>query len=58
VGKPQAHRSKGETLKYDKPEVMDLGSIGDHTFTTPSGSLKGTTGHDPHGELSDHTVGT
>ena len=42
-------------MEYEKPTVTDLGSIADHTFTTPSGSLKGTTGHDPFGELSVHT---
>jgi hypothetical protein len=41
-------------MAYIKPEIVDFGSIASHTFTTPSGSLKGTSGHDPFGELSDH----
>lgn len=45
-------------MKYEAPVVRDFGSIGSHTFTTPSGSLKGTTGHDPFGELSDHGEST
>ena len=40
-------------MKYEKPEIQDLGVIGDHTFFIPiSGSHKGTGGHDPFGELS------
>jgi hypothetical protein len=42
-------------MEYERPTVIDLGSIADHTFINPSGSNKGTTGHDPFGELSVHT---
>jgi hypothetical protein len=41
-------------MRWETPEIIDLGSIADHTFTTPGGDLKGTDGHDPFGELSDH----
>jgi hypothetical protein len=42
-------------LKYQKPEIRDLGAIADHTFINPGGDNKGTSGHDPFGELSEHT---
>jgi hypothetical protein len=41
-------------MRWETPAIIDLGSIADHTFVTPSGALKGTEGHDPFGELSDH----
>ena len=28
-------------MKYEPPEIIDLGSIRDHTFNTPSGAFKG-----------------
>lgn len=28
-------------MTYEKPEVVDYGSIADHTFTTPGGNVKG-----------------
>jgi hypothetical protein len=28
-------------MRYEKPVVTDLGSIVDHTFTTPHGQVKG-----------------
>ncbi len=28
-------------MVYETPVVMDLGSIADHTFTTPGGNTKG-----------------
>jgi hypothetical protein len=28
-------------MTYERPEVMDFGSIADHTFTTPGGRTKG-----------------
>lgn len=37
---------------YQKPEIRDLGAIGDHTFINPGGDDKGAAGHDPFGELS------
>lgn len=39
-------------MRWETPEIIDLGSIADHTFITPGGDAKGTTGHDPEGELS------
>jgi hypothetical protein len=42
-------------MKYEKPQIRDLGEIGEHTFITPGGDNKGTTGFDPFGELSDHS---
>jgi hypothetical protein len=48
-------------MKYEKPEVMDFGSISDHTFTTPGGSVKGgkpPSKPDEHGELSHEEVGS
>lgn len=45
-------------MTYEAPVIRDFGSIGAHTFTTPGGDLKGTTGHDPFAELSDHSTGT
>lgn len=30
-------------MEYERPEVRDLGSIVDHTFTTPGGRVKGCT---------------
>jgi hypothetical protein len=30
-------------MRYEKPVVIDLGSIVDHTFTTPHGTVKGCT---------------
>jgi hypothetical protein len=34
-------REQGMT--YERPEVMDFGSIADHTFLTPGGREKGCT---------------
>ena len=28
-------------IDYEAPEVVDYGSIADHTFTTPGGTVKG-----------------
>jgi hypothetical protein len=47
-------------MKYEKPEVLDFGSIGDHTFTTPGGQVKGgrpPSKPDEHGELSHEETG-
>jgi hypothetical protein len=30
-------------MTYERPEVMDFGSIADHTFATPGGNEKGCT---------------
>jgi hypothetical protein len=30
-------------MRYEKPVVVDFGSITDHTFTTPGGNVKGCT---------------
>ncbi len=32
---------------YEKPTVIDYGSIADHTFDTPGVGDKGTCGYDP-----------
>jgi hypothetical protein len=32
---------KVERMVYEAPEVTDFGSIVDHTFTVPSGTVKG-----------------
>ena len=32
---------KGGRMVYETPVVLDLGSIADHTFTTPHGNTKG-----------------
>jgi hypothetical protein len=42
-------------MQWETPEIHDLGTIAEHTFVTPSGSHKGTVGHDPHGEISAHS---
>jgi hypothetical protein len=42
-------------MQWETPEVEDLGSIADNTFLNPGGDQKGTTGHDPFGELSEHS---
>ena len=34
---------KGGSMPYEKPELVDLGSIVDHTFATPHGNVKGCT---------------
>ncbi len=34
-------------MLYEKPEVIDYGPIGDHTFDVPGGSFKGECGYDP-----------
>ena len=39
-------------MKYEKPEIEDLGMIGDNTFLNPGNSHKGTSGLDPFGEIS------
>lgn len=44
-----------EKKVYEKPTLIAYGSVADQTLTTPSGAAKGTTGHDPGGELSLHT---
>jgi hypothetical protein len=44
---------------YEKPEIIDFGSISNHTFTSPGGDSKGATTCqfcDPHGELSHSNV--
>jgi hypothetical protein len=51
----------GGQMKYEKPEVVDYGSISDHTFTTPGGQVKGgkpPSKPDEHGELSHEEVGS
>jgi hypothetical protein len=30
-------------IAYEAPEIVDYGSIADHTFTTPNGRVKGCT---------------
>lgn len=45
-------------MKYEKPAITDLGDIGSHTFLNPGGDEKGTTGHDPFGELSVKSNGS
>ena len=50
-----------DRVKYQRPEVMDFGSISDHTFTTPGGSVKGgklPAKPDEHGELSHEETGS
>jgi hypothetical protein len=58
----QEHAIEGSgRMKYEKPEVMDFGSISDHTFTTPGGQVKGgkpPSKPDEHGELSHEEVGS
>lgn len=39
-------------MKYEKPEIQDLGDIGEHTFVNPGGENKGQAGFDPFGEIS------
>jgi hypothetical protein len=34
-------------MTYERPEVVDFGSIADHTFQTPGVGDKGTCGYDP-----------
>jgi hypothetical protein len=34
---------RSSCMTYEKPEVTDFGSIVDHTFTTPHGTVKGCT---------------
>lgn len=34
-------------MTYERPEVVDFGSIADHTFNTPGEGDKGTCGYDP-----------
>ena len=34
-------------MLYEKPEVIDYGPIGDHTFDVPGVGDKGTCGYDP-----------
>ncbi len=44
---------------YERPEITDLGSITDHTFTSPGDDSKGALDCqfcDPHGELSHSNV--
>ena len=46
-------------MEYEKPAIVDMGSIADHTFTTPGGDSKGALTCDfcdPHGELSHSNV--
>ena len=48
-----------ESVEYQKPTITDLGSIADHTFTSPGGDGKGAITCDfcdPHGELSHSNV--
>jgi hypothetical protein len=42
------------SMAYIKPGIIDFGGIASHTFLNPGGDEKGTEGHDPFGELSDH----
>jgi hypothetical protein len=40
-------QKEGSHMKYEKPEIVDLGSIADHTFmpTPPKGTGGGGGGH-------------
>jgi hypothetical protein len=40
-------RGKGSSVKYEKPGIVDYGSIADHTFDTPGQGDKGLCGNDP-----------
>jgi hypothetical protein len=42
-------------MDWETPVIEDLGEIADHTFINPGGANKGTTGHDPFGEISVHS---
>ena len=43
-------------MRYEKPEVIDYGPIGDHTFDVPGVGDKGVCGYDPmFGEPSCHS---
>jgi hypothetical protein len=42
-------------MTYEKPAIVDFGSIADHTFDNPGKGDKGTCGNDPMwGEPSCH----
>lgn len=40
-------RGKDKRMRYEKPVIVDYGSIGDHTFDNPGVGDKGTCGNDP-----------
>jgi len=42
-------------MDWQTPVIEDLGTIADNTFINPGGDNKGTTGHDPFGEISVHS---
>jgi hypothetical protein len=42
-------------MRWETPEVEDLGTIADHTFINPGGANKGMPGHDPYDEISVHS---
>jgi hypothetical protein len=41
-------------MRWETPEVEDLGTIADHTFINPGGDNKGQPGRDPFSEISVH----
>ncbi len=47
-------------MQYETPSIVDFGSIGEHTYTTPGGQQKGgqpPAKPDEFGELSHEEVG-
>jgi hypothetical protein len=61
VGNTTTRVEGSDRVKYERPEVMDFGSISDHTFTTPGGQVKGgkpPSKPDEHGELSHEETGS